>query len=89
MSVEVLELETPYGAKIKEFISKEKGFKLKAHVFKGSGEISYQILKGNTLKKFDTFKDMKKWKNSVSSELNQLLKTKKFLEEIEKNLHNL
>jgi hypothetical protein len=75
--------ETPYGAKIREFESKVGRFKLKAHIFEETGEISYELNLGNTLQKFSNFKNIEAWKKSLSQDLERITAANEFIEEIE------
>jgi hypothetical protein len=78
--------KTPYGAKLTEFESKVGRFKLKAHIFEKSGEVSYELNLGNTLQRFSNFKNIESWKKSLSQDLERITAANKFVEEIESYL---
>jgi len=75
--------KTPYGAKLTEFESKIGRFKLKAHIFEGTGEVSYELSLGNTLQRFSNFKSIEAWKKSLSQDLERITAANEFIEEIE------
>ena len=83
--------KTPYGAKLTEFESKVGRFKLKAHIFEETGEVSYELSLGNTLQRFSNFKNIEAWKKSLSQDLERITAANEFIEKIEtytKNKNN-
>lgn len=75
--------KTPYGAKLTEFESKVGRFKLKAHLFDETGEVSYELNLGNTLQRFSNFKSIEAWKKSLSQDLERITAANEFIERIE------
>jgi len=79
-------MKTPYGANLTEFESKIGRFKLKAHIFTETGEVSCELSLGNTLQRFSNFKNIEAWKKSLSQDLERITTTNQFIEEIESHL---
>jgi hypothetical protein len=75
--------KTPYGANLTEFEAKVGRFKLRAHIFEKTGELSYELNLGNKLQRFANFSNISKCKKSLEQDLERLNATKKFISEVE------